>query len=85
MTKAVTRRRKMESGVEAVLLRAADCARLCGVSRRTWFRLSASARTPACVRVGASPRWRCEDLELWIRWNCPPRKEFEARKNMGEN
>jgi predicted DNA-binding transcriptional regulator AlpA len=63
-----------------ILLRAADCARLCGVSRRTWFRLDASARTPASIRLGASPVWRREDMDLWISLGCPTRKEFEARK-----
>ncbi len=79
MSKMMTKPSEVEMSSQT-LLRAADCARLCGVSRRTWFRLSASARTPACVRVGASPRWRRGDMELWIGWNCCSRQEFEARK-----
>lgn len=77
MAKTATKQENIES---ASLLSAADAAKMCNVSRRTWFRLSASARTPACVRVGASPRWRREDLGLWIGWNCCSRQEFEARK-----
>jgi len=69
---------------EKVLYSAADCARLCGVSRRTWFRLSSSLRTPACIRVGASPRWVRKTLELWISMSCPSRQEFEARRKGGE-
>ena len=77
MNKTVTKKNEV---AKQVLLRAADCARLCGVSRRTWFRLAGSARTPASIRLGASPVWRREDLDLWISWNCPSRKEFESRK-----
>ena len=80
MSKTVTRQSDVDSLNQAALLRAADCARLCGVSRRTWFRLAASARTPASIRLGASPVWRREDVELWISWNCCSRQEFEARK-----
>ncbi len=80
MNKTVTKQENIESINEPALLSAADCATLCGVSWRTWFRLSASLKTPACVRVGASPRWRLEDLKLWISMDCPDRKEFQARK-----
>lgn len=62
------------------LLSAAQCARLCGVSRRSWFRLAASGKCPGSVRVGSSPRWRSEDLERWIHRGCPTRREFEQRK-----
>lgn len=65
---------------EVILLSAAQCAKMCGISRRSWFRFSASLRTPACVRVGSSPRWRREDILLWIRWNCCSQREFAARK-----
>jgi predicted DNA-binding transcriptional regulator AlpA len=82
MSKAGIRQSDVDSLKEAVLLRAADCARLCRVSRRTWFRLAASARTPASIRLGASPVWRREDLDLWISLGCPSREEFAARKEV---
>lgn len=69
---------------EAILLSAADCARMCGISRRSWFRFSASLRTPACVYVGASPRWRRNDIERWVSMGCPNRKEFETFKDMAK-
>jgi len=80
MSKAVTKRENVESVNSASLLSAADCARMCRISRRSWFRLVAGAKVPASVRVGASPRWRREDMELWIRWNCPSKRNFEERK-----
>jgi len=85
MNNTATKQKSVELAEEKTLLSAADCASMCGVSRRTWFRLSASLRTPACIRVGASPKWRREDLALWIRLNCCSRQEFEARKQAGGN
>ena len=82
MSKTLTKQKENEVDNQ-VLLRAADCARICGVSRRTWFRLAASDRTPASIRLGASPVWRREDLELWISWDCPSRKRFETGKEQG--
>ena len=64
---------------ETILVSASDAARMCGVSRRTWFRLAASAKVPSCVRVGSSPRWVRTTLESWIAMGCPSRREFEAR------
>jgi len=63
---------------DKILLSAADCAKMCGISRRTWFRLAASAKCPASVRVGASPRWRSNDIDQWISMGCPDRKTFES-------
>lgn len=80
MTKTTTKEQQPREILGAALLSAADCARLCGVSRRTWFRLTASGKTPASVRVGGSPRWRRSDLDTWISLGCADRREFEARK-----
>lgn len=80
MSTIAAKRENTQSENSTSLLSAADCARICQISRRSWFRLVAGARVPACVRVGALPRWRYEDVDLWIRWNCPSRKEFETRK-----
>lgn len=75
MAKTATNQENIES---TSLLSAADCARMCRISRRSWFRLAASARAPACVRIGASPRWRRKDLELWIALGCPDQKALET-------
>lgn len=80
MNSTKTKEKNIQSANEATLLSASDCARMCRISRRSWFRLSASAKCPACVRVGASPRWVREDLLDWIRWGCPSLQEFQARK-----
>ena len=67
---------------ELQLLSAADAAKMCRISRRSWFRLNSSGRVPSCVRVGGSPRWRRTDLESWISKNCPDRKSFEAMREV---
>jgi len=78
-----TEENEIQTSTGTILLSAMECAKMCGISRRTWFRLAASLRTPACVRVGASPRWPRQSLELWIALGCPDRKTFEARKEAG--
>ncbi|MHC4461854.1 MAG: helix-turn-helix transcriptional regulator [Planctomycetota bacterium] len=82
--KTQTKEKSIQSTNEAILWSAAQCAKMCGISRRSWFRLNASARVPACVRVGASPRWVRKTLEQWIAMGCPDRRTFEAMKE-GEN
>jgi predicted DNA-binding transcriptional regulator AlpA len=79
MKRTAKEKTHLEQVSQTVLYSAADCARMCGLSRRTWFRLASSARTPACVRVGASPRWVRKTLEHWIALGCPDRRTFEAR------
>jgi predicted DNA-binding transcriptional regulator AlpA len=74
--------RNTQSATEAQLFSPAECVKMCQISRRTWFRINASGKCPACVRVGASPRWRMQDLLDWISWNCPSRKTFEAMKQV---
>jgi len=78
--KTQTKEKSIQSTNEPILLSAAQCAKICGVSRRIWFRLSASARTPASIRVGSSPLWRKIDIDEWIAMGCPDRIEFESRK-----
>jgi hypothetical protein len=53
---------------------------MCAVSEATWFRLKSTGKTPPEVRLGGRVLYRVEDLTLWVRWGCPARKEFEARK-----
>ena len=72
--------KNIQTAKESELLSAAECAMMCQLSRRSWFRLNASGKVPACVRVGASPRWRRSDLLDWISWGCCDRKAFEDRR-----
>lgn len=65
---------------EIQLLTAKDAAKICRLSKRSWFRLSATGRIPKPVKIGGSVRWRLSDIELWLSMNCPNRQEFEARR-----
>ena len=53
-------------------------AALCGVSPASWYRLKAAGKTPAPVRLGGKVLYRISDLELWVSFGCPGRREFEA-------
>ena len=68
---------------QKILLSAADCARMCGISRRCWFRYVANGKTPACIRLNTNPKWHREIIELWISLGCPDRKTFEAMQLSG--
>lgn len=63
------------------LLTAKDAAKICRLSKRSWFRLSSAHRIPAPVKIGGSVRWRLSDIELWLSMSCPNRQEFEARRD----
>ena len=62
------------------LLTAKDAAKLCRLSKRSWFRLHACGKVPAPIRIGGSLRWRLSDIELWQSLSCPDRATFDARK-----
>jgi predicted DNA-binding transcriptional regulator AlpA len=68
----------VSSAAAALLLRARDAAAACSVSLATWWRWDAAGRCPAPVRLGASVRWRADELRSWIEAGCPDRKSWEA-------
>jgi predicted DNA-binding transcriptional regulator AlpA len=55
-----------------LLVDARAAARLCGVSRSTWFTWQASGRIPGPVlSIGRLRRWSTESLRRWIERGCP--------------
>jgi excisionase family DNA binding protein len=48
------------------LLTARQAAELVGLSRQGWYRMVASGRAPARVRMPGVWRWRRRDLEKWL-------------------
>jgi predicted DNA-binding transcriptional regulator AlpA len=68
----------LAAAVEPLLLRAAEAARLYGVSPATWHRWVSAGRVPAPVRIGATVRWRSAELAAHIQAGCPPRREWQA-------
>ena len=65
------------------LLTAKDAAKICRLSKRSWFRLSSAQKIPKPVKIGGSVRWKQSDVELWLEWDCPDRKTFEVLKKTG--
>ena len=60
-----------------LLIDALECARLCGVSRVTWFAWQASGAIPAAVlRRGRVVRWSRQEVERWIAAGCPARDRW---------
>ncbi len=68
------------------LLTAQTIAERLSLSKRAIFRMRSAGLICSPVKVGAGAiRWRQSDIEQWIAWGCPDRKEFEARKEAEEN
>ena len=55
-------------------------ARLCGVSRATWYSLRKAGRIPKPVRLGRRVLWRVEELREWMAAGCPPLSRWEVMK-----
>jgi predicted DNA-binding transcriptional regulator AlpA len=59
---------------EPLLITALELARLLHVSLRTLWRLNSAGKVPTPVRLGASVRWRSDEVRQWIAEGCPTRK-----------
>ncbi|MBP7746436.1 MAG: AlpA family phage regulatory protein [Phycisphaerae bacterium] len=57
------------------LLRVQEVGHRLGVSARQCWKLLASGRLPAPVRLGRSVRWRDSDIARFVRDGCPSRDE----------
>ena len=65
---------------KTTLINAQKFGQLLDISKRQIFRLKATGKIPAPLKVGGSVRWNeCEVYE-WIAAGCPDRKTWEARK-----
>ena len=56
---------------DAELLTAQQVSTMVNMGHRTWWRLVASGRAPAPVRLGRIVRWRRRELMEWIEADCP--------------
>ena len=65
------------------LLRAVDVGQILNCSKRSVHRYCSAGKIPAPVRINGAVRWKLSDIELFLQWNCPDRREFEARKEQG--
>ena len=67
---------KMSS--DSLLLRAAEAARLCAVSKVSWHRWDSAGKIPQGHRLGGAKVWRRAELEAWIEAGLPNRERWQA-------
>ena len=66
------------AAVDALLIPDRVAAALAGVSRATWWRLHAAAKTPRATRLARCVRWDRAELVAWCAARCPDRRTWEA-------
>ncbi|MBX7104510.1 MAG: hypothetical protein K1X57_10550 [Gemmataceae bacterium] len=62
-----------------MLVKRRGAANVTGFSLPTWDRMSAAGLNPAGFKVGGARVYRVEELEAWVRAECPPRDVWAAR------
>ena len=77
----VTSHLREARAMNALAVEATQAARLCGVSRATWYSLRKAGRVPKPIRLGRRVLWRIEELREWMAAGCPPMSRWEAVKN----
>ena len=63
---------------DTLLLRAAEAARLCAVSKVSWHRWDSAGKIPQGLKIGGAKVWRRAELEAWILAGTPPREKWIA-------
>lgn len=53
------------------LLTADEVARMCGMSKSAFLRLSDSGKAPASIKLERLRRWRRQEILAWIAAGCP--------------
>jgi len=74
---------KPSAVTEPLLLSGADAAKLCSVSRTTWWRMNRSGHCPMPISLGSRVLWRRDELIAWIAADCPPRHRWQAIRKGG--
>lgn len=74
---------KTQPTENALLISDREAAALAGISRATWWRLHAAAKTPAAVKLGRRCLWIKAEVVGWIDARCPDRRTLEATRAMG--
>jgi predicted DNA-binding transcriptional regulator AlpA len=70
-----------EPAAAPLLLPARQAAAACSVAPSTWWRLHASGKVPSPVRLSGRTLWRAAELAEWVAAGCPPRREWELRRD----
>ncbi len=62
------------------LLTADEVARMCGMSKSAFVRLSDSGAAPAGIKLERLRRWRRQEIHAWIAAGCPRKKQVDAHQ-----
>jgi excisionase family DNA binding protein len=72
---------KTHSQIEPLLLSSAKAAEVLNISRSMFYSLDSSGRIgPVAIKLGSRSLWSREELAEWVRADCPPRHEWQAKK-----
>lgn len=63
-----------------LVVEASEAARLCGVSRATWYAMRKGGKLPKPVRLGGRVLWRVDELREWVTAGCPTLAKWENIK-----
>jgi len=66
-----------DGSTEVLCVDAPGAARLLGVSRSFWLKLSSSGRCPAPVRLGERTLWVVGELREWVAAGAPTREAWQ--------
>ncbi|HUT61701.1 MAG TPA: hypothetical protein VNA25_28010 [Phycisphaerae bacterium] len=67
-----------------LLVDAREAARLCGVSRASWWGYNAAGRVPSPIHLCGRTLWRRDELAAWIEAGCPARERWKALRATGK-
>jgi len=58
-----------------------ETAKMCGISRSTFYELISSGKTPLPIKLGKRVLFDIQELEEWIENKCPPRSKWAIMRN----
>ena len=73
----------VSKGAPPAAVAASGAARLCGISESQFWKLHSAGKVPLPVYLGAkAPRWRVDELKLWLAASCPDRATWQRTKEV---
>jgi len=67
------------------LLTADEVAKMCGMSRSAFLRLSDAGMAPASIKLERLRRWKRLEILAWIAAGCPNKKRGKSGENITES
>tara|TARA_Y100000589_G_scaffold173745_2_gene164919 strand:- start:144 stop:368 length:225 start_codon:yes stop_codon:yes gene_type:complete len=66
--------------LQSLLLNGDQAARLCGMSKASWYRLNGQGLTPRPIGLLNNQLWSRDELREWCEAGCPDRTRWNNRK-----